>query len=491
AVLARRVFGIRFFIRRGLQYLLLSRGTLVLEGLLIVLIVTVAVSRSASALNSPLGSATFGLGSGIVGMVALRGVNKRLMPALDRRFFRESLDVRRILLELDSRISSLHDRAAILGATRTAVSAALHVAAVSIWQKTDQGSFVILNDEATVAVGPDQLSADQGIVRQLMAGATYVDADTGDIDSRVETYELWIPFRSQAGLMAFAGLGAKLSEEPFSSEDRELLVTMSHHVGMALENAELLEVARREAQLTREFEIARDIQHRLFPSSVPDVASWQLAGACIPAGQVGGDYYDIFEIDPQRIVLSLGDVSGKGLGASFTMSSVHATIRTKRALLLHDPACVIQELNGYLVDSTPPETFVSLFLAILDTTSGTVRYFNCGHPPALILRGKSREVEFLSEGSTLLGSFSEITVREGESHLEPGDMILIYSDGVTEASDNLGRLYGAERLLQAVRECRDIGEALLADLLSDISEFRGSAAQSDDVSIVLATRLTR
>jgi sigma-B regulation protein RsbU (phosphoserine phosphatase) len=285
------------------------------------------------------------------------------------------------------------------------------------------------------------------------------------------------------------GLGAKLSEEPYSSEDRDLLVTVSHHVALALENAELLEVARREAQLSRDVEIARDIQRRLFPSSLPKMPGWEFAGRCIPAGQVGGDYYDIFEVDSHNIVLSLGDVSGKGLGASFIMSSVHAAIRTKKVMLLQDPVSVLEELNTYLMDSTTLATFVSLFLAVLDTRNGAMRYVNCGHPPALVFRMGSRDVRYLSEGSTLLGCFPRIAIGIGETRLEPGDIIVVYSDGVTEAMDRTERQFGLDLLSQAVRESSEVAEALMARILSDIAIFRGEAEQSDDISLITAIHL--
>jgi sigma-B regulation protein RsbU (phosphoserine phosphatase) len=397
------------------------------EGIIVVIAVFALVGKSGSVFNSPVPVTTIAMGSGIAGMVIFRRVNKVIMPSLDRRFFREALDLRRILLELYSRISSLHDRSAILQATAAAIDRALHPHSIRIWHLCDDSSFAFAADASLPADETlGSLDKEHRYVRKMLEGGAYVESPPAVDSDDSGQCELWIPLRGKTSLIGFMGLGAKLSEEPYSSEDRDLLITVSRHVGMALENAELLEVARREAEFSRDMKIAREVQQRLFPSSLPEVPGWKFAGSCVPAGHVGGDYYDIFEIDSDMIVLSLGDVSGKGLGASFTMSSVHAAIRTRRNVLLQDPAAALQELNKYLAGSTAPGTFVTLFLAVVDTRSGVVRYTNCGHPRPSV----SGVLQINLETAHALDvSGHSISSRRNVS--EQGDDT-IYSDGVIE-----------------------------------------------------------
>ncbi|MDI6765832.1 MAG: PP2C family protein-serine/threonine phosphatase [Bacteroidota bacterium] len=301
--------------------------------------------------------------------------------------------------------------------------------------------------------------------------------------------ELLIAIRGSAGLVGIMGLGGKLSEEPYSKEDRELLMTVTREMGIALENAELLEVAKREAEYSKELDIARQVQQNLFPTKLPTPTGWEFAGICKPAKAVGGDYYDIFEAAPGKVVVALGDVSGKGLGASFVMSGVHSTIRTQSKLFIYDPIKIINELNEYLLGSTSKNIFVTLFLGIIDLETGKLSYLNCGHPPAFVLRKENNAIEKLTRTGLALGMMSTVQFTQGSSTLNAGDSLIVYSDGVTEAMNSKEEMYEEERLTQLLTTTLGLDTShMMNAILKSVDEFTGIHEQADDISVIVVKR---
>jgi sigma-B regulation protein RsbU (phosphoserine phosphatase) len=299
--------------------------------------------------------------------------------------------------------------------------------------------------------------------------------------------ELFIAVRGSAGLVGIMGLGGKLSEEPYSKEDRELLMTVAREMGLALENAELLEVAKREAEMSRDLEIARHVQQNLFPKQLPCVKGWEFAGICKPAKAVGGDYYDIFEAVPGRVVVALGDVSGKGLGASFVMSGVHSTIRTNAEKSIENPVGLINELNKYLLGSTSKNTFVTLFLGIIDTETDQLKYVNAGHQPAFVVRRENGGIEKLTRTGLGLGMVNTTPFNQGSSYLNEGDSLIVYSDGVTEAMDEKEEMFDEVRLLPVLEFSRNLeANQLIKRITDDVMTFTGTREQADDISVVVA-----
>ncbi len=301
-------------------------------------------------------------------------------------------------------------------------------------------------------------------------------------------FELLVALRGSTGLLGCIALGAKRSDEPYGREDRELLVTVATQMGFALENAALLGVAKREAEQARELSIARRVQEGLFPSALPEPDGWHFAAVCRPARAVGGDYYDLFAPDPGHVVLALGDVSGKGLGPSLVMSAVQALIRNHLRRSVHDLTDLVRQLNEHLLGSSSSETFVTLFVGVLDVGSGRLRYVNAGHNPPLLTDGAGTE-QYLTEGGTLIGMFDGAPYVEGEALVTPGSLLVLYSDGVTEARDRAGEFYGEERLTREIRASRTCGATeALGLILASVDRFADGAEQADDLSIVVALR---
>jgi len=260
----------------------------------------------------------------------------------------------------------------------------------------------------------------------------------------------------------------------------------------------LISMAKREAQIARDFEIARQVQEGLFPTALPLVRGWEFAAICRAAKVVGGDYYDIFEISPGKVLFAQGDVSGKGVGASITMASVHAIIRSWGGAiqanlenLKDDPARLVAELNRYLVSSRTPEMFVTAFLGLLDCQTSELWYVNCGHPPAVILRSGDTRPEALTVGGMVLGVSERAPYSTGTCRIESGDALVLVSDGVTEATNPKGDLYGESMQAKMLASSRGLSALdAMQQLLSSVDGFMAGAEQTDDISILVIGRTT-
>jgi serine phosphatase RsbU (regulator of sigma subunit)/catechol 2,3-dioxygenase-like lactoylglutathione lyase family enzyme len=242
-----------------------------------------------------------------------------------------------------------------------------------------------------------------------------------------------------------------------------------------------------ERRAAHELAIARQVQSRLFPQSLPALRSLDYAGACLPARAVGGDYYDFLSLGPDRLGFVVGDVMGKGIAAALLMANLQANLRSQAAFAPGDPQSLLQSVNQLFCDNSPDSAYASLFFADYDDATGGLRYVNCGHLAALLVR-RDGTVERLAATSTVLGLFRQWECSVGETRLDPGDLLALYTDGVTEAFDEAGEEFGEERLLDAVKRHRDHSpQSLLAALLDEV---RGWSAreQNDDVTLIVARR---
>jgi sigma-B regulation protein RsbU (phosphoserine phosphatase) len=256
----------------------------------------------------------------------------------------------------------------------------------------------------------------------------------------------------------------------------------------------LIAAATREAQVARDFEIARQVQVSLFPTTLPNIPRWQLAGICRTARVVGGDYYDIFEVAPGMVLVAQGDVSGKGIGAALTMASIHAIVRSS-GLAGADvrpsemPSRLVEKLNRYLLASRTPEMFVTLFVGVLDCAQDTLWYVNCGHPPAMVLRSPVGTPKMLDIGGTILGFTDRVTYDLGRTKIEAGETLVLFSDGVTEAANPAGEMFGEVRIGSVLAECQGRSAIdTMHGILGAVEEFIAGAEHADDISIMVVRR---
>ena len=248
--------------------------------------------------------------------------------------------------------------------------------------------------------------------------------------------------------------------------------------------AERLEAERRAAQ---ELAIARQVQARLFPQSRPALVSLDYAGACLPAQAVGGDYYDFLSLGPGRVGLVIGDVMGKGMAAALLMANLQANVRSQVAFALDELGHLLQSVNRLFCENSPDGAFASLFFADYHDATGVLRYVNCGHLCALLLR-RDGTLERLEATATVLGLFRQWECGVGECRLEPDDLLALYTDGVTEAFDDAGEELGEQRLVDALRRHRDRPpDSLLSCLVDEVRAF-SPHGQNDDLTLIVARR---
>jgi serine phosphatase RsbU (regulator of sigma subunit)/catechol 2,3-dioxygenase-like lactoylglutathione lyase family enzyme len=248
--------------------------------------------------------------------------------------------------------------------------------------------------------------------------------------------------------------------------------------------AEKLAAEHRAAQ---ELMIATQVQSRLFPQSQPALKSLEYAGACIPARAIGGDYYDFLSLGPDRLGLVIADVAGKGIAAALLMANLQANLRSQFALALEQPQRLLQKVNRLFCDNTPDGGFATLFFCDYDDSSGYLRYVNCGHLCALLLRSDG-SLDRLESTSTVLGIFKTWECAVGESSLRRGDLLALYTDGVTESMDHCDQEFGEDRLVESLRRHRHHPpHSLLTSIVADVRAF-SPHEQHDDITLIIAKR---
>src|SRR5450432_209374 len=253
------------------------------------------------------------------------------------------------------------------------------------------------------------------------------------------------------------------------------------------DNNRLLATIRKQAEPERrrhsELEIAANVQQKMFPRKLLRLDSLDYAGLCVPAREVGGDYYDFLDATGRAIGFVLADVSGKGVPAALLMANLQACFRSQPPQALHRPAGMLRIVNKHFYESTTAERFATLFFGIYDGRTRKMCYVNCGHCPPILLRANG-EIDRLGPTATPLGAFANWECREAEAELRVGDTLLLYSDGVTEAGIEGAEEFGEDRLTHALRVNQwQPAEALVQAIVDDVADF-SAGSRSDDVTVV-------
>jgi phosphoserine phosphatase RsbU/P len=277
------------------------------------------------------------------------------------------------------------------------------------------------------------------------------------------------------------------TEATFTEEHLNILTTLASVASIRVENARLLEERFERERMERELELATEIQQRFQPSAPPVMDGYDFQGVSFSCYEIGGDYYDFIRLHNGKMLIALGDVSGKGTAAALLMSSLHAAIHAQVAAKSPLPE-IIKSVNQYLSDNTPANRFVTLFLAELSPLEGTLRYINAGHNPPLI--GKvDGTIEQLASGGFPLGIMPMAEYEIGETFLKSGEALVIYSDGVSEAANLKGEEFGMERLSQVVSKNLAASASGLRDKVeSSLSSFTQTAPAGDDITLVIVKK---
>lgn len=285
-------------------------------------------------------------------------------------------------------------------------------------------------------------------------------------------------------LMAFN----KKGEDGFSEDDQRLLGIMASQSAQLIETARLVEQERQFTAVREQLRLAREIQLGLLPRGAPTIPGYDVAGVSIPAQEVGGDYFDFIPTPDGCWAFCLGDVSGKGLPASLLMANLQATLRGQVRFNPGAEECVVWS-NRLLYQCTDPEKFATLFYGVLDPARHELHYCNAGHERPLLLRAADGPPEELAAGGIVLGVLDDFPYQASTVRLEPGDLLVVYSDGVTDADDERERPFGRDRLLATIAagQGRPAAE-LVAAIVEAVRAHARSAPQTDDVTLVVLRR---
>jgi sigma-B regulation protein RsbU (phosphoserine phosphatase) len=279
----------------------------------------------------------------------------------------------------------------------------------------------------------------------------------------------------------------KQSPGGFDENDQRLLSIIAAQSAQVIENARLYEEERALMRVRHELQLASEIQAALLPDSQPTLDGYDIAGASIPAREVGGDYFDFIEIGEDRLSVCLGDVSGKGLPAALLMANLQATVRGQVLVDPHPKTC-LERSNRLLHGCTGADRFATFFYGLLDARRHTFAYANAGHERPMLVRGNG-ELRRLEPGGLVL-SFLEGAVYDDETiSVDPQDTIVIYSDGITEAFDERDEQFGEERLIELLAgRAATPASALIDDILQAVRRHAAGRPQTDDMTLVALRR---
>jgi sigma-B regulation protein RsbU (phosphoserine phosphatase) len=296
---------------------------------------------------------------------------------------------------------------------------------------------------------------------------------------------LVVPLLLQGETKGVLGLGKKLGAKPYNASDMEFLASLGNLAIISIENARLFQEAIEKQKLEDELLIAKQIQRGLLPASLPVIPRCSIAALNLSSKQVGGDYYDVIALADDRFVIAIGDVSGKGAPASLLMANLQAAIRALVPLGL--PLSDLTRLvNDLLCDNTGGERFITFFWGILDVPAGTFRYVSAGHNPPMLFRPDGSR-ELLDKGGLILGIMKTMTpYEEGITTFAPGDLLVLYTDGVSEAMSSTGEEWGEDRLEALVRAHQhDTPEDLIDGVVAAVKVHARDTIQSDDITMVV------
>ena len=290
-------------------------------------------------------------------------------------------------------------------------------------------------------------------------------------------------------------LGVMLLEEamaPHRSLERwtEIVTGIAHQTALAIQSDRLQQEMAGRERLERELQLAREIQQTLMPRQLPDLPGWELAVLCLPARQVGGDFYDFFELPDGRLGLVIADVADKGMPAALFMALTRTLVRAA-ALEEPSPAAALARTNNLLVPDAEQGMFVTAIYAVLSIETGELVYANAGHNLPLLSRAETGQLEPLAKGGMALGVLADSEADDHRSILEPGDSLVFYTDGITEAFSPEGDIFGEELLQTAIKDTDGLSaQATLDRIHESVLSFSGGTSQSDDLTLMVVRRST-
>lgn len=402
----------------------------------------------------------------------LRSTNRKLDAKVQELF---------TLFDLGKTFSASHDRREIRRIFRFTLLGQFFVRTFFLIGLRD-GSACIMASNGLTDVPEEQQRALLGLEKNIVHVDEQLASDFPFLKS--SGIALLLKLHNEGEEPAVFGLGVRANNKRFDPVDYPFLIALGNLALMTLQKTWLLEAQIEKERMQEELNIARSIQQRLLPERIPDIKGLQIAARNVPSYEVGGDYFDLIREPQGTLTMAIADVTGKGVPASLIMANLQSVLH-----LLHPPNSTLVEatgrINSLMHQNTPADKFISFFWAWYNPRSRALQYVNAGHNPPLLFRAGAQPVE-LSVGGVLLGAMPTLVPYEqGQVHLQPGDVLLLYTDGITEAMNEQQEEYGEERMLACVHRYLDHEPGALLDrLLHDVQSFCKNRF-SDDLTVIV------
>jgi phosphoserine phosphatase RsbU/P len=533
AIVRHQVIPVRIIIRRSLRYLFVRKGSILLElgivGAVLALLLNYVFARM------QIGVLAVGVVSGAVAILAWQIAQwlhyKIIAPAIDRAFFRRAYNAQLILSELSQALRVMSDwRDETLAFVSMRIQEALQTDNVTIFIRDDKSADYLCavsshySDQGQIAVASStylKLSRDAFAMQRLAESSRPLSVNFDDPNSwalALDSQEsetlmkirssLILPIATKDQLLGAISLGPRLGDLPFSREDRELLQAVAAQLSFAIENAQLVRHKVEEERMRRELEFASEVQRRLFPQRQPQLSQLEFCGVCHPARDVGGDYYDFLELGNEQLGIAVADVSGKGISAALLMSVIQASLRAQAPKANGQMTELIASMNRLLCEATDSNNYATFFYALLDWKTRRLTYVNAGHNPPILVRaalGKvasavngalslanghsppsDDSISLLTTGGPVIGLLENCTYENCTVEVRSGDVLVAYTDGLSEARNPEGEEFGEERLKQLVVDNAELRADELRDqIISSIRSWQRGEPQYDDMTMVI------
>ncbi|RPJ46531.1 MAG: PDZ domain-containing protein [Candidatus Latescibacterota bacterium] len=425
-------------------------------------------------------------------------VRETIQRWVDRTFYREKYEHRKTLHEFSAALTTILDRETLLRHLVERISETLHISKVAVFLRDPKESALVLRagtgigdgTTGSVRFGPSE--ALPGLLRG-QSGALPFERIAGPGASLLPKPErerlaslgaaLLLPLVAGEEVVGMISLGPKRSGELYSHEDRQLLKTLANNAALAIENSELHHNTIEKERMERELRLAREIQLGFLPRKPPEIPAVDLAAVNAPCREIGGDYYDFLPTRPAGLGVAVADATGHGVPAALLMANLQATLRVE-ALTHTSPAEVLGRVNAFAFRQAQESHFVTCFYGLVDVRTGCLRYANAGHNPPLLVRADGTSL-LLGDSDILLGVDEGSDYREHAVDLFPGDVLVLYTDGVTEEPNAREESFGIERLTDLVRANRGLSAVGICDLvLRNVMEFV-AGEPGDDITLVV------
>jgi phosphoserine phosphatase RsbU/P len=538
-ILVQRAMDVRILLRQGTQYAL-ARGTVTAVRVILATLLAVTVFQLVTNPNHSHAAEIWALVLSFMFLAMQFGGTKHVSAWIDRKFFREVYSTEQVLSELSEQAGRFTETRPLLETITRRIAGTLHVSQIGVLLQCAGGYCLDQSIGAPIDQGtslPANSLCIKKLRREKLPLTVYYDNPDGWLmlagDSEQEilkrlSAEVLLPLPGRNDLVGVIALGPKRSEAPYSRSDLSLLRSVAVQTGLAIENSHLFsklaaEAAHRE-RANREMEIAREVQRRMFPQTFPSIPGVDIAGHCRPALGIGGDYYDFIALgrhndNPEetssRLGIAIGDVSGKGISAALLMASLRASLRGQ-TLTGFDLAHLVRNVNLQLYDSSDSNRYATFFFAQYDPVTRQLTYVNAGHNAPVILRpavsvtqnaspgsgpvagdgsvtsalettaSAACEILLLEEGGPAVGLLPEASYQQTVLTMQPGDVLIGYTDGITEAMNFREEEWGEDRMIAKAMSCVHLSaQQMLESLIEQADAFASGAPQHDDMTLVL------